>query len=434
MLISFVFLVVIAYSPAIAIPVFGVPVEEKVDSVPVSSSIERVHTANLTADIDTFSFVNRYIHRIGIEGRSEYVLPSNGFLKGINPDNKNIRTSFSAHLKYAFRYHSHTMLDRIYNGSYQGVGISYYSFGEKRYLGDPIAAYLFQGARIAQFNSRLSLNYEWNFGVSFGWKPYNMITNPANHVIGSKVNAYINANVNLEWMLSQRFDLVAGLMFTHFSNGNTKLPNAGLNTTGLRMGFVYNFNRKDTPSATSIYQPVIPPFPRHISYDLVLYGSWRRAGVHFDKQLVASPDAYTVLGFNFAPMYNLTYKFRTGISLDGIYDGSANVYADDYLIAEGEPDPGPTFKKPPFRKQWALGLSARAEYVMPYFTVGLGFGANILDGGQDMSYYYQIFALKMEVTRNMFLHIGYSVKEFHAPNCLMLGFGFHFGNKRPSFH
>ena len=28
-------------------------------------------------------------------------------------------------------------------------------------------------------------------------------------------------------------------------------------------------------------------------------------------------------------MYNFGYKFRAGLSLDGIYDGSANVYIPD---------------------------------------------------------------------------------------------------------
>lgn len=56
----------------------------------------------------------------------------------------------------------------------------------------------------------------------------------------------------------------------------------------------------------------------------------RRKGVTIGEgQMVASPETYPVLGFNFAPMYNFGYKFRAGISLDGVYDGSANVYSPD---------------------------------------------------------------------------------------------------------
>ena len=56
-------------------------------------------------------------------------------------------------------------------------------------------------------------------------------------------------------------------------------------------------------------------FPRHISYDVVLFGSWRRKGVWVGEKQIASPNAYPVAGFNFAPMYNLSYKLRVGASL-----------------------------------------------------------------------------------------------------------------------
>ena len=141
------------------------------------------------------------------------------------------------------------------------------------------------------------------------------------------MNAYINAGIYLNWAFSRYFDLIIGGDFTHFSNGNTKFPNAGVNTTGAKIGLVYNFNRTEEELTKSLLRPAIPRFPRHISYDLVLFGSWRRKGVYIgDGRQIASPGSYPVAGFNFAPMYNLGYKFRVGASLDGVYDGSANVY------------------------------------------------------------------------------------------------------------
>lgn len=89
------------------------------------------------------------------------------------------------------------------------------------------------------------------------------------------------------------------------------------------------------------------------------------------------------------------------------------------------------FYTPPAKKQMALGLSARGEFVMPYFTVGIGLGANVLHGGGNMKSFYQILALKIDVTRNSYLHIGYNLREFHEPNYLMLGIGYRFNNKRP---
>nr|WP_129730860.1 acyloxyacyl hydrolase [Parabacteroides goldsteinii] len=379
------------------------------------------------AEGDSVAWSRRLIHRLGVDVRPTYVFPTNPFLKGENQDMNPIRQSISAHLKYSFQYYPNSYTDRIYRGSYQGIGLGWYSFENKDELGNPLAIYLFQGARIARFNPRLSLNYEWNFGVSFGWEPYDEYYNRYNKVIGSKINAYINANFYLNYMLSKQIDLTAGVDLTHFSNGNTRFPNAGLNTVGLKVGLVYNFNRNGDCFSKPFFRSPVPNFPRHISYDVVLFGSWRRKGVYVGEGQVAAPGAFAVAGFNINPMYNFGYNFRAGVSLDGVYDESANIYADSYSSSE-------QFYRPPLSYQMALGLSARAEYVMPYFTVGIGLGGNVIHRGGDLKGLYQVLALKIEVTRSSFIHIGYNLQNFHTPNYLMLGIGYRFHNKYPTFH
>jgi len=403
--------------------------ENKTDSASLLPASGKVLPDNLSSGVDSFLLSRRFFHRFGVEIRTDYIIPTNPFLRGYNETGDPIRSSFSTHLKYSFQFYPNTNTGRIYGNAYQGVGLAYYTFGERKQLGNPIAFYLFQGARIGQFNPRLSLNYEWNFGLSFGWKPYDYEDNSYNIMIGSKINAYINMDLHLNWMLSPQFDLTSGITLSHFSDGNTRFPNAGLNTTGLKLGLVYNFDRKNDFSSNPVYQSFIPEFPRHISYDLVLFGSWRRKGVVFGDKQVPSPHAYPVLGFNFAPMYNFGYKFRAGISADGIYDGSANVYTEDYIIGTDQ-----EFFKPSLSRQLALGISGRAEYVMPYFTIDVGMGVNVLHRGGDLKAFYQMLALKIEVTRSSFIHIGYNLKDFHDPNFLMLGIGFRFNNRYPAFH
>lgn len=368
------------------------------------------------------SFAQRFIHRIGIEGRAGYIFPTNPFLEGYNYHNKDMKSTYAGHLKYSFQLRPHTAADRAYIGAYQGVGLGYFDFGNPEELGNPIALYLFQGGRIAQFSPRLSLNYEWNFGVSFGWKPYDSMNNTENKVMGSKTNAYLNANIYLNWALSPMFDLAIGATGSHFSNGNTQYPNSGLNTVDCKIGIVYNFNRKADELTKSWQRPIVPPFPRHVSYDLTLFGSWRKKAVNVSDGQVPAPGTYGVFGFNLAPMYNFGYKFRAGISLDGVYDRSANI-STEYS--------GDDFTTPSIGKQLALGLSARGEFVMPYFTIGIGFGANVLHGGGDMKSFYQILALKIDVSHNSYLHIGYNLRDLHEPNYLMLGIGYRFNNKRP---
>ena len=163
----------------------------------------------------------------------------------------------------------------------------------------------------------------------------------------------------------------------------------------------------------------------------MLFGSWRRKGVAVGDKQYAAPDAYGVAGFNFAAMYNFGYKFRAGLSVDGVYDGSANVYTEDYIVGYDGGDPGYQFHTPSVDKQIALGISGRAEFVMPYFTVGFGLGFNVLHKGGDLKSFYQMLTLKVGVTHNTFVHVGYCLKDFQTPNYLMLGVGFRFNNKYP---
>ncbi len=373
---------------------------------------------------------DKNIHRLGIEGRPGYIFPTSSFLRGENGIHKRLSSSYSAHLKYSFQLQPGSAADRIYGSAYQGLGLGYFDFGNHRETGTPVVLYAFQGARIARFTSRLSLNYEWGFGASFGWKPYDYLNNPNNTVIGTKVNAYLSAGIHLNWILSPLFDLNVGAMAVHFSNGNTQYPNTGLNTVDFKIGVVYNFNRNMDEVLHPAPQSAVQAFPRHLSYDLTLFGSWRRKAVDVPGGQVPAPDKYAVAGFCFAPMYNLGYKFRTGVSLDGVYDAGANITKDNIAPLFGGNE-NEAFIIPPLRKQLSLGISARGEWVMPYFTVGIGFGANMLHGGGDLRSFYQILALKIDMPHDTFLHIGYNLKDFHDPNYLMLGVGYRFNNKRP---
>ena len=76
-----------------------------------------------------------YIHRLGIEGRAGYIFPTSSFLRGENDMRKIMRSVCSAHLKYSFRLPPGTAADRVYGSSYQGIGLGYFDFGNRREMG-----------------------------------------------------------------------------------------------------------------------------------------------------------------------------------------------------------------------------------------------------------------------------------------------------------
>lgn len=85
-----------------------------------------------------------YIHRLGIEGRPGYIFPTSSFLRGENYMRKRLGSACSAHLKYSFQLQPGTAADRVYGSSYQGIGVGYFDFGNRREMGTPVALYAFK--------------------------------------------------------------------------------------------------------------------------------------------------------------------------------------------------------------------------------------------------------------------------------------------------
>lgn len=359
-------------------------------------------------------------HGIGLDFRPGYVFPTHHFFAGNNAVGEPISTALSVHLRYAFRFAPDSRFGRLYPHAYQGIGLSYNRFLHTSELGSPVGVYLFQGTRLARLSSRLSLDCEWNFGATFGWKKHDEETNPYNTVVGSRVNAYMGLGIYLRWQLSPQWRLTAGVDGAHYSNGNTHYPNAGVNIVGVRVGVTRawgNISERADRMAASWH-----PLSR-FSYDLVAYGATRKRAIINENGGAMAPGSFGVVGLNFNPMYVVNRYFRAGLSLDAQYDESANLAS--YQVENSSSD-DMKFYRPPFREQFAVGLSLRAELNMPVFSVNVGVGRNVIYKGEDTKGFYQVLALKAFVTRRLFLHVGYQLYDFQYPNNLMLGLGWRF--------
>lgn len=370
---------------------------------------------------------HRLSHQLEFNLREGYLLNTHPFFGGENKFNEPMRSAGSVHLKYAFRFDPRSRWGSQYPDVYQGIGLACHTFRNREEIGVPWSAYVFQGAPIARLAPSLTLDYEWNFGVSWGWKKYDPQLNPRNMVVGSKMNAYINLGWLLNWQINNDWRLTAGVDVTHFSNGNTHYPNAGVNTVGGRVSLIRTFGTHSYRTSVETRRKARAEIERYFSYDVVLYGATRRKGIIWPDDRVLVPGAFGVAGININPMYNLNACFRAGISLDAQYDESANI--KDYVVGDDRSAENIRFYRPPFREQFGVGLSLRAELVMPIFSINLGVGHNVFYQGEDLKGFYQIAALKTSITRRLFLHVGYQLCNFKDPNNLMLGLGYRFNGR-----
>ena len=370
------------------------------------------------------------VHRVEVEAVPGLILKTNDFLRGNNAEVRTMNHAFTAKVKYAFAPPSGSMEAKLYKGVYQGVGLAYHDLNPQ--LGHPVSLFLFQGATIKTIVKRLSLDYEWNLGLAYGWKNYDLKDHPDNHVIGSKMTAHINVDLYLRYRLSKKWDLNLGASITHYSNGNTSFPNAGLNIAGIKASAAYYFGGErseekgvrtlEEQEQTSL-QPSPSTFYDRITWDLTLYGAWKRKGIEVETRTYTIPGKYGVGGFNLNPLYRINRWLNVGPSLDFSYDSSANLEID--IPKDREPTEEDVHMAP-WHKRIAVGLSGRVEIVMPYFTINFGIGHNVVNANtEDLKGFYEILALKIHIIRNSYIHIGYSLYDFYYPNNLMLGIGLH---------
>lgn len=331
---------------------------------------------------------------------------------------KNSRGGIALDFQYGYSYTKNSHLGKLYPGVSQGAGLRVDLFQYPKSTGVPVSLYLFQGAPILKFNQRISLDYEWNFGISGGWKPCRGDKARSNLIVGSRVNAYINLGVGLRYRLGKKLSLTAGIDMTHFSDGNTSFPNPGVNLLGIRIGVSKAFGEytKGTPFKNDT------TFRRRFSYDFTGYGAWRKRVYRGGETPVLLSGHYGVAGISVSPMYDLQRWLRVGISADFQWDSSSDLKRHHI---SGENSDDIKFSKVPFFSQTSFGLSVRGELVMPIFAVNIGCGYNFI-GPEEARASYQMANLKIYVSKGLYMNIGYQLQNFQKQNNLMLGLGYTF--------
>ena len=77
----------------------------------------------------------------------------------------------------------------------------------------------------------------------------------------------------------------------------------------------------------------------------------------------------------------------------------------------------------PLSHQTALGISAKAELTMAYFSINLGAGYNVLTKANDLKGFYTTYNLKAFVSHKLFLTMGYRLGTVNYAHNLMFGVG-----------
>lgn len=374
----------------------------------------------VAADTIPEMFSRQLSWRIGSEVTPAGVLETNSYLRGENSLGKRARCSVGGAIRADFSFNPATKEGGLYPGLYQGLGLGMSGYNPRGLLGTPVSAYVYQGAPIVNFTKRLSLGYEWQFGAAFGWKHYNKETAEDNVAMGSPVTAHMGISLKLSYRLSERWGLSFGVGANHYSNGNTSIPNKGVNTIGASIGFAYYLNPQVEKIEAS-ESLVEEADSKRWMYDIMAFGAWRKRAVliGYPEEGVICPGKFGVAGVLLSPLYRVNRYVAAGPSLDFQWDESAGLRP--YWV-EGSYGDNIKFRRPPFGKQISFGLSAHAELIMPIFCINIGLGYDFVNPKGEKAF-YQSLTLKTFVTKNIYINTGYRLGAFKDPQNLMLGVG-----------
>ena len=170
---------------------------------------------------------NSILNNIYIDSKFHY-----GF---IVPHHESIAYLLEKHVKglelnISWQTYGNHIWEQLYRYPRTGIGYFFCDYGNPKMLGKVHALFSYLNIPIIKnHNNHHLLNYQISFGMSYLTKRFDLYENHLNTAIGSNLNIYFRLGFDTKIPVSEKFELLGEIGFTHCSNGKIKSPNYGLN-------------------------------------------------------------------------------------------------------------------------------------------------------------------------------------------------------------
>ena len=153
---------------------------------------------------------------------------------------------------YLFTERSDMNWSRAYNSPRIGITLSYLDLGKPEVTGKVFGLLPFIEFRLLH-QKKQELNFRMGAGLGYLTKKWDLATNRLNNAIGTHVNGNMRLHFLYHRQIGPHWELTAVAGITHYSNGNFRLPNLGVNSVEAGIGIGYNLN--GIPNREGIYTP-----------------------------------------------------------------------------------------------------------------------------------------------------------------------------------
>jgi len=154
--------------------------------------------------------------------------PFTGFVWAHTPKINNLKASiYGSSIDFRFKTATYKQWHRLYQQPTWGVRFYYAYLGSPNIVGAAYGILPYIELPVIKKN-KWAWSIRGSTGLGYITKPFNAVDNPTNATVGSAINANMGAHGVLSVFLNPHTEITLMGGITHFSNGNTKLPNWGL--------------------------------------------------------------------------------------------------------------------------------------------------------------------------------------------------------------
>ncbi|TNE54554.1 MAG: hypothetical protein EP338_06975 [Bacteroidetes bacterium] len=290
----------------------------------------------------------------------------------------------------------------IYNYPKFGLALFAGSHGNPAILGHEIAVYPF-----VSLSSIRRKKYSWDqtIGLGLGWasKKFDLDNNPMNIAVGSHLNVHFRFRSSFCWYLNQRWNLITGINFHHFSNANMKEPNLGINTVSIAFGANYRIS----PDQEYLHNEI--PVHEAANEFAFVYA----AGGKHTRAL--QTDVYFTSSLSFEFKRRWKRKFWWGLGTDLFYDSATEVELST---------PGKKSYRPSDDFRSGLHLSQEFVYQQFSFVLQEGIYLGLIDQ-VNHNVMYNRAIIRYKWNPHFFSHISMK-SHLHILDYPEVGFAYYF--------
>ena len=164
--------------------------------------------------------------------------------------------TFGLELNYSSNYTGWSQADQGYKHFRWGTGLSYFNMGNRNLNGNVLAWHIHVEANLKK-REKFQAVLKFGSGIGYLDRPYNLESNKKNKAIGSKLNGNMQVMYKAYFDLNKKTSLVLGAGVTHYSNGNFKRPNLGINMMHLDFGLLQKIKISEDKKPKSL--PILFP-------------------------------------------------------------------------------------------------------------------------------------------------------------------------------